>query len=523
MFNNLKFQTILIEGLRKYSKNPALTFLRTNETVSYEELDKKSNNVASYFYKAGIKKGDTVVILIPNSIEYVIFSLGIIKCGATMIPLGEKIGNKELTFVLSDSRAKAVVVGTQIHGETVISYMKETQGENGIAIGIPGTDLHYPEGFHVYNWENDIEDVTSELIEASPDDLAGVFYSGGTTGFPKGIMHSQRSLGATLVANSIENAIDDRDRVFLGTPLPHAAGLFVWRSFITGAHVYISDKFDPEEFLNTVQANRITTTYMVPTVLYRVIDLGKEGTYDVTSLRTIHYGASPIDTERLKEAFDMFGPILKQHYGQTECPNMISRLTKSDHYWAYHNDPKALKSTGKACLFTQVRLLDDDGNEASRGEIVVKAPYLTIGYFNRPDLTEATFRDGWAYTGDIGEMDENGFLYIVDRKKDMIISGGMNVYSIEVENVINEHPAVAMSACVGVSDPEWGEIVTVFVVLKKEEFCSEKELIDFCKARTSKYMVPKKIYFRESFPFTAIGKIDKKELKGSLVEPIKSS
>jgi fatty-acyl-CoA synthase len=175
-----------------------------------------------------------------------------------------------------------------------------------------------------------------------------------------------------------------------------------------------------------------------------------------------------------------------------------------------------LKSCGKPCLLTEVRTIDDKGNDVSPfelGEIIVKSPALMVGYYQRPELTRESIRDGWFHTGDIGMLDDKGYLYILDRKKDMIISGGMNVYSSEVERVVNQHPAVALSACIGVSDPGWGEAVCVVVVHKEGSSCTEEEIIEFCKQNTSKYMVPKIVYFRDNLPLTPIGKVDKKELK----------
>ncbi|MCH6267966.1 class I adenylate-forming enzyme family protein [Neobacillus citreus] len=512
---NITFQSLLLRAFKSFGKHPAVTFLKTNETLTYDELSIRIHEAANYLHSLGVQRGTQVVVSIPNSIEYLVFSLGVIKCGATLVPIGEKLGTREVEFILKDTEPKAVLVGTANHVETIFQYVNESNGNNVKALGIPGFGHDYPKEFELYSR---VQSQVAKMEEASPDDLAAIFYSGGTTGVPKGIMHSQRTLAETLVANTIENSIDDRDRVFLSTPLPHAAGLFFWRSVLAGAHVFLTDKFDPEVFFYTVQEKRITITYLVPTMLYRLIDLGKKEAFDIHSLRTVHYGAAPIDPKRLKEGFEMFGSILKQHYGQSECPNMITRLSKSDHDWAYHYHPQALKSAGKPCLFAEVRLVDDQGMDVERGEIIVKAPYRSLGYYNRPDLTQEAIRDGWVYTGDIGEMDEHGYLYIVDRKKDMIISGGMNIYSIEVENVVNQHPAVAMCACVGVPHADWGETVCVFAVLREGVLCTKEELIEFCKARTAKYMVPKAVHFKEWLPLTPIGKIDKKELKKVLLE-----
>jgi fatty-acyl-CoA synthase/long-chain acyl-CoA synthetase len=274
--------------------------------------------------------------------------------------------------------------------------------------------------------------------------------------------------------------------------------------------------FDAEKVLEAIKEYRITTTFMVPTMLYRLLDQTKKMDYDVSSMRNIYYGASPISPKRLKEAFEVFGPIMRQQYGMTECNIVISRLSKSAHVWAYHNNSDVLKSCGTPCLLTEVRLINDNGIDVKPlelGEIIVKSPAMMAGYYQRPELTQETIRDGWLYTGDIGMRDESGYLYILDRKKDMIISGGMNVYSSEVERVVNQHPAVALGACIGVPHPDWGEAVCI-VITKREGFsCTEQDIIRFCKQNTSKYMVPKYVYFQDSLPLTPIGKVDKKALK----------
>ncbi len=516
--NGLTIQTILFNAMKRFDDHPAITFLPGGETVRYKDLLAKIDAVAGYLSKLGAKRGSKVSVLLPNSLEYIFFSLGVVRCGAVLTALNEMLGVREVEFVLKDSEPEIVVVGTQSQIPPVLQYLKDADFKVRV-VGIKGLGISYPAEFNIFDWDN--TDSAPVTPAASPGDVARIAYTGGTTGTPKGVMHSQYSLATNLLAHCLENPIDDRDRVLLSTPLQHAAGPILWCSLARGAHVYITRSFDPEYFFETIKEKRITTTLVVPTMLYRLIDQGKKKGIETNSIRNINYGASPISPQRLKEAFEMFGPVLKQGYGLTECPNLVTRLSKADHVWAYNNNPGVLRSCGKPCMLAQVRLVDESGKDVpplERGEITVKAPYNMIGYFKRPDLTRDTLRDGWLHTGDIGEFDEFGFLHIVERKKDMIISGGMNVYSIEVENVVNQHPAVAMSACVGVPHDDWGEAVTVYVVLKPGLTCSEADLIGFCKQRTARYMVPKSINFVESLPLTPVGKIDKKELRRALWE-----
>jgi len=515
---DLTFQSLFLGSINRFAEDPAMTFIQTGETITYKEMSEKVDKIASYFLELGLRPGVNVVIMLPNSIEYALFYIGALRCGATITSINEMSGDREVGFVLNDLEPGVIVVGTSRHVNPVLSYIKDNNSKAAV-IGIEGFNAVFPEEFRLFDYEN--IKMVSEFPAAGPDDIVRISYTGGTTGTPKGIMHSQWGAATNLIATCMENSLDDRDKILIMSPLQHAAGSLLWRTLCAGGHAFISRTFDSESFFRVVKENRITTTLMVPTMIYRLLDQAKKMDCDVSSIRSINYGASPISPERLKEAFELFGPVLKQGYGVSECPNLISRLTKSDHVWAYNNDPSVLRSCGKPYMLVQVRLVDENDKDVApgeRGEIVVRSPYVMVGYYKRPDLTEETLRNGWLHTGDVGEFDQYGFLHIVERKKDMIISGGMNVYSIEVENVVNQHPSVAMSACIGVPHSDWGEVVCVFVTLKQGTACSEEELIDFCKQRTSKYMVPKEVKFVDSIPLTTIGKIDKKELRKAFWE-----
>ena len=508
------FQSLLHKGLKRFGDLPAITLLPGKETVTYKELMEKIELVSYYLLRLGAGRGTHVACLIPNSLEGVVFGLAVQKLGAVLVPLGEKLGIREVDFILREAKPKVVIMATQAHVATILEYLDESKDPDVHIIGLPGFDVNYPEQFDLFEWPEEKENL--EFPVAMPEDLALLSYTGGTTGTPKGVMHSQQGLGAAIISAAIEDPLDDRDRLLLSTPIVHSAGSLMWRSLVSGVHVYVMRAFQADHFIKAIKEFRITTTFMVPTMLYRLLDQTKKMDYDVSSMRNIYYGASPISPARLREAFEVFGPIMRQQYGMTECNIVITRLSKSAHYWAYHHNQEVLKSCGQPCLFTELRLIDDNGNDVKSlelGEIIVKSPAMMVGYYQRPEQTREAIREGWFHTGDIGMLDESGYLYILDRKKDMIISGGMNVYSSEVERVVNQHPAVAFSACIGIPHKDWGEAVCV-VISKKEGFnCNEEEIIDFCRQNTSKYMVPKFVYFRDTLPLTPIGKVDKKEIK----------
>ncbi|MHA2888361.1 class I adenylate-forming enzyme family protein [Bacillus cereus] len=510
----MTFQSLLLKGMERFDELPAITLLPTEQTLTYKELLEKSRCIAEYLFYLGVGRGTHVATLIPNSVENVLFNIAISQCGATLIPLGEKLGVREVDYILKESKPKFVIMATNPHINTVLEYLEETEDEPVHVIGLPEFDIHYPEKFEVFCWPK--QSPVLDLPTAFPEDIALLSYTGGTTGTPKGVMHSQKGLRAAMISASIEDPLDDQDKVLLTTPLVHSAGSLLWRSLISGVHVHITYGFQAEYIMEAIEEYRITTTFMVPTMLYRLLELAKKSNYDTSSLRNIYYGSSPISQERLKEAFNVFGPVIRQQYGMTECNIVISRLAKSTHMWAFHNKLEVLKSCGKPCLMTEVRIVDEFGNDVNpleNGEIIIKSQAMMEGYFQRPELTKEVIRDGWFYTGDIGCWDENGFLYIVDRKKDMIISGGMNVYSAEVERVANQHPATSLCACIGIPHPDWGEAVCLIISKKEGANCTEKDIIEFCKQSISKYMVPKEVYFRDTFPLTIIEKIDKKKLK----------
>jgi fatty-acyl-CoA synthase/long-chain acyl-CoA synthetase len=336
-------------------------------------------------------------------------------------------------------------------------------------------------------------------------------YTGGTTGRPKGIVHDAGALGTNLLAHVLSGQIRDGEKMLLCTPLPHSAGFFLQAGLLQGATVHLATRFDPAEFLRQVEEHAISWTFMVPTMIYRLLDALGDLERDTRSLETIVYGAAPIARARIEEALRRFGPVFLQLFGQSECPNFATTLAKEDHH-----DPSLLASCGQPCPGVEVRIGDEAGNELATGEVgevLLCAPYTLREYHLAPELTDQAFFDDWLRTGDVGYQNETGHLFLVDRKKDMIITGGMNVYSSEVELVLHEHPMVRTAAVVGVPDSDWGEAVHAFLVAT--EGLRADELLQFCRSRLAKYKVPKALTQIEELPTTAYGKIDKKALRAA--------
>jgi fatty-acyl-CoA synthase len=302
-------------------------------------------------------------------------------------------------------------------------------------------------------------------------------------------------------------------RFLIATPISHAAGGMLSPTLLRGGEFHVLPGFDPRVFLDIIVRHRITATFVVPSMIYDLLDKVRVEDYDLSSLEMIIYGGSPISPARLREAIERIGPKFCQLYGQTEAPNNITYLPRADHDLSR---PEQLESCGIPLAPNVVKLLRPDGTEAGpdeSGEICVRGPLVMEGYWRDPEQTAKAFEGGWLHTGDVAKRDSRGFLYIVDRIKDMVISGGFNVFTREVEDCLSEHPSVASCAILGVPHPRWGEAVAAFVVLKPGCKASSDELIALVREKKGPVQAPKSIEFLQSLPLTPIGKIDKKALR----------
>ena len=315
-----------------------------------------------------------------------------------------------------------------------------------------------------------------------PDHIVSITYTGGTTGKPKGVIGTSRAMSTMTQVQMSEWEWPESPRFLMCTPLSHAGAAFFVPTVLKGGCLYVLGRFDPAEVLKTIEEQKITATMLVPSMLYALMDHPDSRTRDLSSLETVYYGASAINPVRLKEAIDRFGPIFAQYYGQSEAPMVITYLAKDD-----HDDERGSSSCGRPSAFLRTALLGEDGEPVpvgEPGEICVAGPLLAGGYWNLPDETAETFRDGWMHTGDVAREDEDGFWFIVDRTKDMIVTGGFNVFPREVEDVVAEHPAVAQVGVIGTPDEKWGEAVTAIVVLR-----DGRELDDDVRGARSRQMV----------------------------------
>lgn len=486
---------------------------------SFADLDRWSAAVAAQLRGRGVGAGDAVALHLTNGVEFVVADVAVARLGAVKVPVNPLLPEATVAHVLRASKVRAVIGATSLGGRADLWVSDDGSDP-------PGEPLAGPQGV-----------APPERSGVGPGDRAAIYFTGGTTGLPKGVVHTQASAVAVHYAQIVEAEIAQSDRLLLSTPLAHAAGLFAQSALIRGATSVIEPGFDAARTLELLRTRGITWTFLVPTMIYRLLDLAAAPTVgsaehvvgsagsaseDVVGsagsasgdleLRTVVYGAAPIAPSRLARALDAFGPVFVQLYGQTECPNWGTRLAKSDHDPAR---PELLGSCGRASIMADVQVVAEDGTPlpvGETGEICLRSPYTLESYLDDPAATAAKFLpDRWIRTGDVGFLDAAGYLHLRDRTSDMVISGGMNVYCREVEDALARHPAVARVAVIGVPHEDWGEAVHA-VVVPRPGFSAD-ELVAWSRGELAAYARPKSVEVVADLPETPFGKIDKKVLR----------
>jgi len=505
----LTLSSLVVRAIRRHGD--ALAVRHEDRTLSYRALDQQSDALARALAAAGVRRGERVALLLRNCPEYAVSDIALLKLGAVKVPLNEMMSPAEAAHCLAHSGAAAIIGQTSLLASLVLTAPL-------IPIAVPDGPAA-PARSLIWSEVCATDAPAGDWDGSEPDgeDTVAIMYTGGTTGHPKGVRHLQGRMAINLLSHIVCGEIRPGDVMLLTTPLPHSAGLFMQAGFVQGCEVVLETRFNPARFVEICTRARVGWTFMVPTMLYRVLDL-PAASVAYPALHTIVYGAAPINRERLAAALEVFGPIFIQLYGQTECPNFITTLRKAD-----HRDAALLASCGTAVPFTRVRVKSDSGDAGPGevGEIQVTSPYLLADYYNDPAQTAAAFDAGWLKTGDLGYLDRDERLFLVDRAKDMIISGGMNVYSIEIEIQLRTVTGVKDVAVVGLPDHDWGEAVTAVVV--GDPALTSEGLRAACKSALTGYKVPKHFVFRDDLPLTRYGKVDKKVLKQALLESRKDS
>ncbi|WP_448332033.1 class I adenylate-forming enzyme family protein [Streptomyces sp. DSM 41534] len=492
----------LLAAVRRHGARPAL--VTDGRTWSYADLDQAARAVAGHLQERGIVPGDPVVVILRNGAEYVVADLAIALLGAAKVPVNLMLSTDEQAYIVADSGARVCLVEKDRLGSVHAAKALGADPRVIVRGGDGGPD----------SWDEAVahEPLTAEPA-VPPETHALIMYTGGTTGRPKGVVHTQRGIAANLLSHVIEMELVAEDILLLTSPLPHSAGFLLQAALTKGASVFIEEGFEIDVVLERIDRAHVSYLFLVPTMIYRLLDaVTKRPDVDTTSVRTILYGAAPIAVERLEQGLRTFGAVFMQLYAQSEAPNFLTRLRRDDH--RLDRATHRLSSCGQAVAMAQVEVHDDGSvcGPGEVGEIVARTPYTMEGYLNRETETAETLRDGWLYTGDLGYLDNDGYLYLVDRKKDMIITGGLNVYCAEVEQVLARVPGVREVAVTGIPHPDWGEAVVAFVVPDRPDIGAE-EIRSATRGVLTSYKRPKEVFIVPSLPTTAVGKIDKKKLR----------
>jgi len=487
---------------------------------TYQEFCNRINQLSHCLKGFGIKKGDKVAILHPNCHAFLEAYYAIPQIGAISVPLNYRLSPREIAFILKDSESRILIADSMFKNQ-VDPIRGEIRGIERILWTGGLQELNNPIDL---NYEKVLEQAEFSALPDPPingEDIAQIYYTSGTTGRPKGVMLSHKNVATHALGTIAEIHLKDCDVWIHVAPLFHLADAWAtWAvTWVGGTHVLVRE-FDAKVVLESIQREKVTLTNLIPTMLNLMVNHPDVGKFDYSSLRVLLSGGAPIAPEVVRKIVETFKCDYIQTYGMTETSPYLTLSILKEHLKKLSNeDQLRFKSkTGREFIGVDLRVVNEQGKEIKKdekevGEIIVKGDIVTKGYWKLPEETKKSIKEGWLYTGDMAVIDEEGYVTIVDRKKDMILTGGENVYSTEVENVLYMHPAILECAVVGVPDQKWGEAVKGIVVLKPGQKTTGQEIIQFCKERMTHYKAPKSIDFIEALPRTGSGKIHKKGLR----------
>lgn len=482
---------------------------------TWEEFDQRTDALARGLAGLGVQRGDRVSVLMLNCHRYLELYYACARMGAVIVPLNIRLARAEIVFILNDSGSKALIVdqtfATHASGRESFATV-----EHIVYIGdtLPEGMIHY----------EDVVSKGSHMLESvdqtmEDDDLAGLFYTGGTTGRAKGVMLSHKNVVSNAIHVTMAAAYNEKDTYLHAAPMFHLAdaGSTFALTMVGARHVFIP-MFNPELVLKMIEQEKVTLTLLVPTMINMVLNHPNAAKYNLASLKRLGYGASPMPVELLKKGLTTWGQVFAQGYGLTEAAPLLTGLDTWDHQPdGTPGQIRRLSSVGREVLGVEVRVVNADGSDVQPGEIgeiIARGPNIMQGYWHMPEATAAAIVDGWLHTGDLATVDEDNYIYIVDRAKDMIISGGENIYSVEVENALYTHPAVLEAAVIGIPHENWGEAVHAVIVLKPNMQASAEELIEHTRQQIAGYKVPRSLeFYTDALPKSGAGKILKRDLR----------
>ncbi|MCM3690401.1 o-succinylbenzoate--CoA ligase [Neobacillus niacini] len=489
----------------RFPSNIAYTFLY--QSTTYAELDHEVDCVAAGLSAAGIRKGDKVALLLGNCPEFVTAYYGILRAGGVVVPINPTFTSGEISYILSNSHTKAVITDASL--ESTISQLKEQLEHLKIVI--------YTESIKSeLSWEIVFQEANDIFVSPSiqEDDLAVILYTSGTTGKPKGAMLSHRNMVSNVASLSRLTELTEEDRIITVLPMFHVFSLSVCINMpiACGGTIVIVPKFSPAEVINTIRREKASLFAGVPTMFSFMLQVPGATAEDFSSIRACFSGGASIPVELLHRFEEKYNVRIIEGYGLSETAPVTA-----------FNPLRGTRKPGSVGIDipdVKNKVVDPDGIEVPRGEIgelIVKGPNVMMGYLGMPEATFSALKNGWFYTGDLARMDEEGYIYIVDRKKDMIIVGGYNVYPREVEEVLYQHPAIVETAVIGMKDKDFGEIVKA-VVVSNDESITKDDILHFCQDKLAKYKLPRQVEFMKELPKNSTGKILKRALHVEQVE-----
>ncbi|ALJ21703.1 AMP-binding protein [Microbacterium sp. No. 7] len=495
----------------------SVAIIEGERQLTYAELGALRNRIANALVGSGLGKGERVGLLLPNILEFIPIQHGIWAAGGVLVQMPTRQTANQFRSSLAQTRATTLIYDAQF--DEAIAAIVPDLPELTRVVRVGGDALPAsPELSKVIAFGPFVESADASArpdVGLVDDDEAYVLFTSGSTGDPKGVVNSHFTWGHYSITAGQEIGDIAFGEVFAhGAPLTHYTQIFILPVLLRGGTNVMLPGLDIDVLLSSIEKYGVTATAVVPTIIYLLIDHPRRADYDLSSLRTVVYAGSPAAPEKLRQALEIFGPIFLQLYAGTE-QGYISSLRKTDHRLDSEKAVQRLASAGRPLPYVDVAIRDDEGNVlpvGEAGEITTRQLGQMLTYVDASRNAE-TLRDGWVHTGDVGRLDEDGFLYIVDRKKDMVISGGFNVFPRQVEDVLATHPAVAQSAVIGVPHEKWGEAVHAAVVVKNDAHVTEQELIDHVKAELGGVPAPKTIDFVDALPVNPAGKVDKKALR----------
>ncbi len=502
----------IVRGSQWYPDKLAL--VAGERRFTYAQFNARVNRQANGLIAGGMQRGDRIAYLGNNSVEAVECTAAAAKAAFVHVPISFRLSNREVRQILEHSGARVLIIETEF---------AEKLGEIGDCPALEKTIRFDPGDTAASPFEAWLATQADGEPDVDPlaDDNFLIVYTSGTTGSPKGVLFQQRQSVAHAPIPILYYDIRADSRLLMVYPHNSVASInmFYIPAWVVGATVVMADArgFVAERWLSLVETEKITHCHLVPTMLIRVLDSGAAARFDLSSLQTLGYGSAAMPRERIEQLHKTFGSILVQGYGMTEVSSLAAVLTKADHAKALTGDGRQLSACGRAVFGCELRVVDDNGRavrDGEIGEIVFRSPQVTTGYWRDTERTQAAIQNDWLHSGDLATIDSEGYIYIVDRKSDIIISGGFNVSSKEVEEIIGWHPSVREAAVVARPDQEWGEKVHAFVVLRSGATLTQTELIAFCRDKLAGIKCPDAVEFIDELPRNALGKLIKSELRG---------